>query len=361
MAGGGKGPSSSGTITQNTVNPTQQAQLPFLQFGWGNAQNLFNTDPFQYYPGQTLANFNPAISQGYQGLIGGAYSNDQTLRPAGNNLFFNAANGGYNIQNSPVYQQLMNEANGNYLTSNNPMFNAAMAPVIRAYQTATAPGTSGSFESAGRYGSGSMANAVSQNQQDLGSTLNNLSAQIYGQERGLQNAAMGTVQSGFQSGNQLNNQALALMPSVLNAQFIDPQQEIAGGQGLTSLDQAQIQDAMNRFYGTQEAPWKTLQTFMNSIGQPTSGSSSTTSPLLGPSPLSSMLALAGGANSLFGNNGLFSGGGALGGKGGSSAINGGLTDFGGGGAALGIPDVIAPEIASSGGKGLSSFLPFAFG
>ena len=61
-----KGPS---TITQKSINPTEEAQLPYLQQGWEQAKNLYETlgGP-QYYPGQTLAtpvDPNPQLSQGY--------------------------------------------------------------------------------------------------------------------------------------------------------------------------------------------------------------------------------------------------------------------------------------------------------
>lgn len=87
-------------------------------------------------------------------------------------------------------------ANGDYLNSNpylDQMFGSAAGNVTRAYQTATAPQTDANFEATGRYGSGALANARSQNQLDLGTTLNNLSSNIYGtnyaNERQLQTTA----------------------------------------------------------------------------------------------------------------------------------------------------------------------------
>jgi hypothetical protein len=433
MSGGMKGPSSSGSITQNTINPTQQAQLPFLQSGWNQAQQLSGNDPFEYYPGQTLAPQNPWMGTGFNDVALTGNAVDQTLRPAGNNIFFNAANGSAGVQNSPAYTILQalaggggNQvgpqqglvdlataaqagdagtdalgatARGDYLNSNpylDKMFGSASDAVTRSYQTATAPQTDASYESAGRYGSGALSSARSQNQNDLGNSLGRLSSDIYGgnyaRERQAQNSAAGvldsilnarkglasgalsasgqlglagaglqksaadTLQSGFQTGNNQLLQTLGLLPSVMNAQYNGADAMVRGGQGMTALEQQQIDDAMKRFYGNISAPWQTNQTFLNQVGQPTTGSSSVTSPLLGPSPLSSMLGLAGGANSLFGSNG------ALGGKGssglagvgagnltGADALSGGLgmgamgADFGGG---------------AAGGKGLSSMLPF---
>lgn len=71
-----------------------------------------------------------------------------------------------------------------------------------------------------------------------------------------------------------------------------------------------------------------------------------------------------GANQLFGGNGLLSGGGALGGLfgGGAPALSGAL-DFGGGGAALGIPDALGLGVgageAAGGSSALASLAPLA--
>jgi hypothetical protein len=73
--------------------------------------------------------------------------------------------------------------------------------------------------------------------------------------------------------------------------------------------------------------------------------------------------LLGGANTLFGNNGIF-GGGGLGGLGGAATGGAfGAGDFGGGAAALGIADQLglgaAPLAADAGGGGLAAALPLA--
>src|SRR5678816_2910216 len=97
-SGGGKGSKPSGTTTQTTINPTQQAQLPFLRQGWNTATNLAANNPYQYYPGQTLANYNPFITSGYEGQINNGVVANQTLNPQ---LDYAVA-GGMGIQNSPA-------------------------------------------------------------------------------------------------------------------------------------------------------------------------------------------------------------------------------------------------------------------
>lgn len=354
-----KGPSQAGNITQTSTNPTQQAQLPYLQSGWGNAQNLYNTNPYTYYPGQTYAPPNPNVYGGYQSTLDTAAGASNSLIPSANNMFYGAANGGMGMYNSPAYnglaqmgmgtspyeaylgqlasgtaipqQYLHSVAQGDYLNSNpylDQMFGSASDSVTRAYQTATAPQTDSAFASAGRYGSGALTGAREQNQQALGNQLGNMASNIYGgnyqMERGRQDAAsnaiasqmgsagsalnslmsgaLGQMQGGYQAGNTAMNQMMAMFPSLLNANFVPGQQTTAVGQGATAIDQQNINDLMARFYGNQQAPWTTLNAYMNSIGQPTTGSNSTTSPILGPNPFTSALSTAGTGLSLY--NGL---------------------------------------------------------
>jgi hypothetical protein len=484
MPGGGKGPSSAGSITQTTTNPTQQAQLPFLTDLWNSTQQNARANPFQYYPGQTLATNNPAMLQGYDQLYSTAQQNQNGLSPqsssalsgiygtgqgaqanlaataSGNNPFMtdigsvqNNLNRNFNTGlnfaqgNDPTQarvsgitdqlgnlavggglhnsflntgtRNLADEANGGYLAASNPylsgMFNAAADPVVRQYMTATAPQTDSNFEAAGRYGSGALANARGQNESNLVTGLGHMASNIYGtnyeNERGLQNSAASTLAGtglGFGSlqgqlltnagnlglgninsriaglnssnaalgeqgqlySNELTAQnnaglglsgdmvrGLALSPSIMSSTYQPAQQMTAAGQGVTGLAQQQIQDAIARFQGNIRAPWETLQGEAGLFGQPTTGSNSQTTPLLGPSPLSSALGTIGGLNSL-GSSGLFGGsGGGLLSAGGLLGSQGPLfgtaadASIAAGGAPLALG-------ASGGGKGLAEALPF---
>lgn len=384
-----KGPSGSTTTTQ--INPTQQAQTPFLQGGWQQAANLEQNNPLQYYPGQTLADFNPNMTQGYgylggfglgaltannnalyNGAINAQGNSEQTLNNflTGQQTADNPATGGLSAlayggnpadmaagglnylgnANGTAMQQLAATASGAYLNPNPYLageYGAAAQPVVNAYQTATAPQTDSNFEAAGRYGSGAQANAQSQNQLNLGTTLGNLAANMYGQdyanERGLQTSAAGTManaqtgalegagnlniagtnpeltalsglQQGWQTGNSQELQSLLMTPSITGLPMTDANAAVTAGQGLTGESQAQIQDAMNRFYGNEQAPYQTLTQYMNNIGQPTNGSYSQSQPYF-TNPTQNILGTALGANALFnptsgmltGSNGLLSG------------------------------------------------------
>jgi hypothetical protein len=363
-----------------------------------------------YYPGTTMAPFNPAVQQGYEGIYNtGAGTVAQGLQPNATGAFNTALQGGYGVNNSPAYgayqqfmaganpyqqqlgalansaaggnlglsalgnvaqgygpgmQQLAQTAGGYYLNSNPylaAMVQAAQDPVTRNYQTATAPQADYNFANAGRYGSGAMLGARSTNEQNLGQTLGNISTNLYGQnyanERARQDAAAQQyaslqaqagqgysgqylsglsgagqaiqnlmasqqygatgLQGGYQSGNAAAIQALSQYPQFASAMFTPARAQLEAGQGLTAMTQAQIADQMKRYYGEQNAPWDTLAKYLSSIGQPTTGSSSTQTPYFQnqfANALSGITGTLGIGQQLFGS----SSGGLLGGLGGSS-------------------------------------------
>jgi hypothetical protein len=363
------------------------------------------------------------------------------LANAGSNTFLNAVGGGYGVNNSPAFSTLQgitqganapfnqiqslqdlssraispntgtnslaDTASGKYLNANpylDKMFGAASDAVTRAYQSSTAPQTDSQFERSGRFGSGSLLNARSQNEQNLGNSLDNLAAQIYGgnyaTERGLQNSAAGTLgtltnqgiglgmtgqkaagdlltdeqksqlaaagflQSGYQTGNSQALQGLALQPSVIGASNLPNQMITQGGQGLTGLNQQQIDDAMKRYYGEQLAPWQTAQMAAGFIGGPYAPSTSTTTPYFANPTANALSGLSGGVGLLSGINGLtggslssglsslFGGSGAGTATGVASALYGGGLDYGGGGVLgagySGLGDALAAGLPAEG-------------
>ena len=392
--------------TSTAINPVQVAQQPYLNYGWGQAQNLYQNNPQTYYPGQTLADYippNPLQAAGYNALYDTGQSVDQTLRPMTNQVYtmaeggqyggqYNPAYGGYSAlagSTSPITQnyqalqqaaqqggqqyagavgqfstpvgqyaqqaglnnnlgmsQLGNTASGAYLNSNpyiNAAIQAAQRPVTENFQTSVAPSIDAAASAAGRYGSGTMSGLYGQAQTKLAQGLGDIStnmmnanyarerqaqdtaAQNYGQlynsglnlgmtgmqsAANIQNAAgnqyfagqnaaqtaanqygaaqqagLAGLSSGFNAGNQAAMTAMQFYPQLAQAQYGGSQAAIQAGQGLSGLDQqyrqfqqAQIDDAMKRYYGEQQAPWKGLEQYMGLIGQPQTGSSSQTTP-----------------------------------------------------------------------------------
>jgi len=392
----GKGSSPAGQITKTQTDATQQLQMPYLQQMWGGAQNLYQNNPMQYYPGQTLATAGqqPQIS-GYQNMYNNAYNTNANL-PAVNQAYNTALGGGYGAANNPANQyyqgfaggdapsqqmqqdlynqalrqggqyaqqvgqysnpmmqygqqaaannnlglsQLGQTASGAYLNSNPymaQMVQSAMDPVTRNYQTSIAPSTDAMFSGGGRYGSGAMANAASTGQQNLARGLADLSGNLYGQQyarerqaqdaaagqygqlynaglglgmTGAQNAAniqnaagnqyfqgqgaaqqaanqygqggqwgAGGLNSMFNAGNQAAQSALSMYPQLAGAQNIGAQQQVAAGQGLSQIEQQMLQDQMQRYYGMQNAPYDTLSKYAGYLGNPLTGTGTSTQP-----------------------------------------------------------------------------------
>src|SRR3954469_20472754 len=92
---GGKGPTSSGNITQTTSNKTADTLLPYQQGGWDAARYTFDNNPTP-----------PAITEGYnkQYDIAKNYSDDLTGAATGS--LKDTLYGGMGVTNSPSYGEL---------------------------------------------------------------------------------------------------------------------------------------------------------------------------------------------------------------------------------------------------------------
>lgn len=209
-------------------------------------QNFQGPGP-QYYPGDTVAPMSPVTEQAQQAIYDRAMEGNPLLSAAQNQAaasirgdYFNAnpatqglydmagtdymssspwiqdlyASTGENFfANTPGMEGLFQTAQGDYLNANpyvDDMFNVASEGVGRQFRNNVMPGVASMFSTAGRYGSGQMAEGLGQAQQQYGSTLNNLATNIYGQnyanERQLQQAAQGQLgQFGLSSNAQRLN------------------------------------------------------------------------------------------------------------------------------------------------------------
>ncbi len=217
MPGGGGGTTQTSQQVNTNMGPWSE-QGPYLQQGFANAGGLLNnTDP-RYYPRSTVSGFTPAQSQGYQSIIDRARAGSPLL-PAANDTALKTIQGGF-----------LDPSTNPWLKGT---FDAASNDVTRAYRTATDPSTAGGFASAGRYGSGALNQARSQNQQNLGDQLGSLASTIYG----------GNYQA--ERGRQLQQTNLA--PGLMQAAYIDPTAMVNAGGAQQAQQQRQLQDQVNRW------------------------------------------------------------------------------------------------------------------
>lgn len=291
------------TTTTTAIDPTIQ---PYLSYGLGEAQKLYQAGGPQYYTGQTYVSPSQTTQAGLQALEQRA------------------------MQGSPLVgqaqQQLQGTIGGNYL-SGNPFFQGAFAPAAQAatQQFQTAIGDIGSAASkAGRYGSGAMGTlqdrASGQLAQSLTNTAGQLAYQNYSDERARQQAATMAA------------------PAMAQADYQDIQNLLSAGQAREGYTGQQLQSDIARFNFGQQQPQQNLATFLSSVyGNPMATlRSQTQSGTSDTSTLQNLLGTAATAGGLYKNLG-----GAIGisnlWNSGTNWLNGGssgsFTDVGGEGAA----------------------------
>jgi hypothetical protein len=107
-----KGSKPAGNITTSTTSATQQAQSPYLNDMWAQAQSLYQNNPMQYYPGQTLAaTGQPERVSGYQNYYNTANNLSAGLGTA-NTAFNTALTGGYGGADNPANPYYQSNAAG---------------------------------------------------------------------------------------------------------------------------------------------------------------------------------------------------------------------------------------------------------
>lgn len=228
--------------TTTQIDPTIQ---PFLSYGLGEAQRLYQAGGPQYYPGQTYVAPSETTLTGLQAL-------EQRARQGSGLL------GG-------AQQELASTIGGQYLTGN-PFFQGAFAPAAQAataqFNKAISDVTSAASR-AGRYGSGAMQNlqgqASNQLAQQLSNTAGQLAYQNYANERARQQAA-----------------TLAA-PAMASADYQDIQNLLAAGQAREGYTGQQLASDIARFNFLQNAPQQNLANFLNSVyGNPLGRATTTT-------------------------------------------------------------------------------------
>jgi hypothetical protein len=230
------------TETRTLVNPTIE---PYLTYGLGQAQQLYQGGGPQYYTGETFVSPSQTTQAGVQAL--------ETRALAGNPL------------TGLAQQQLQGTLGGAYL-GGNPFFQGAFAPAAQAAQSQfqqTLGDISSKASLAGRYGSGAMGNlqnrATGQYAQALTNTAGQLAYQNYEQERARQQQAIGAA------------------PQLAATDYQDIQQLLAAGQLREGYQGQQLGADIQRFNFLQNQPQQNLQNYLSLVyGSPLGRVGSTT-------------------------------------------------------------------------------------
>lgn len=329
--------SSKGQQTQTTNADPWKAQQPFLTQGFSEAQRLYNAG------GPLTAPFGQSTETGL-GLIENRAQAGSPLQQAGMQTALRTAQGGY-LGASPAagfYQNLMNgtggavnpalglagamaqnpgtnpalallqgTAQGDFLNSNpylDRMFGQAAGRVTDQFRNSVTPGIDSQYARMGRLGSGAFAQARNDADKALGTTLNDLSTQIYGGnyaterqnqlaaqnaignfanqdfgnrqaaiglygqlgQQGVQNQAAGALGLGqaWDAERARQQQIAMASPDLARADYNDAGQLLQAGQMRDQLAQAQLED-----------PYQRLQQYWGIVGQPLGTAQSTVTPM----------------------------------------------------------------------------------
>lgn len=266
MSFGRKGGGSGSGVTQTTVNnsPWGPQQAP-LEFGFGQARDIYNQGPQRYFPNSTVVPFSNQSEQALQGIESTARNPNAGLLPGAIGQAQNIIGGGM-LNANPWLDQTFNRAAGQVQGQLGSMFG----------------------RSVGGYGSGLHQAAA-------GDAMSNLATQLYGgnyaNERAAQDRMIG------QAGQ-------------LEALRYDPAQQLMGV-GATREAQAgtQLQDQMNRFNFEQQAPQDALRNYMALLGGGQYGGQQQTAAPSYSNPFANALAMGfggvGAMGTLFGQQGIF--------------------------------------------------------
>src|SRR5512147_1805521 len=135
MSGGGS-KSTPQTVTQTTSTTPWSGQQPYLTDVFQQAQQQYQSNQPQYFPGQTVVPFSPETNTALTGIE-------------------NRATSGSPLQTAGSNEQLAT-IQGNYLDPNSNSgfqgaLNAALQPITTNYLNNVIPGVNSQFAAAGRF------------------------------------------------------------------------------------------------------------------------------------------------------------------------------------------------------------------
>ena len=264
-----------------------------------------------YFPGQTFAGFAPQqeaamgltqqramggspYEQGFQNYLTQTFAQPQ-IGLQGSEATANLLQGGAGAGQAG----LMSMAGGGANPYLDAMYGGAARGLTTQFQEATMPGIQAAFGAGGRTGSGAHQQALGTAQQQLGTSLGDLAANIYGgayesdAQRRLQ--ASQSLQAGALGGvgaigdlygavDQAQARAGGLSPVAQGMEYQNLDRLYGVGQNVQDLANQQIQDQMARYQYYTEAPWQQLGRYHNLVGgQGYGGTTTVTGPNQGPS------------------------------------------------------------------------------
>ena len=232
MKGGGGGGGTTQTIQK--ADPPAFIQ-PYLEQAATQATTLFGQQGTpSYYPGSTVTPFSGETNQALQMITDRATNGSPVNAAAG--------------------AQLTGTLNGQYLNGNPALQGAidnASEGIVRNFNKITSPMIDANFSSNGRYGSGIFkdvkGDAATAAGDQLRKVATDMSYQNYGDERQRQLAAT------------------ALAPQIANQDYTDASQLASVGATKEGMNQAQLQESIDRYNYGQTLDQDKLNAYINQI------------------------------------------------------------------------------------------------
>jgi hypothetical protein len=259
---------SSGGGTQTQKTEPWSGQQPFLNFGFNEAQRLYNQGGPDFYPNRTYVPFSQQTEQGL-GMLQNRATQGSPVESAMQNYVTNTMQ---NPGGGGTQDYLSSVMGGDYLNANpylDGMFNSASRAVTERFNDSVLPGINAAFAGAGGSGSGIHRELALDASDELGQNLTDLASRIYGgnyaNERGLQNQAAGMANQLTGIQGDIQRGAAALAPTAANFDYNNIQQLLGVGGAVEGKAGDVLQDSMGRFNYMQQQPYNNLQNYMANI------------------------------------------------------------------------------------------------
>ena len=240
LEGGGGGSRGSSTTSQQ-LDPKA---MEFRDFGFEEAQKLYQTESPEFFGGQTFVSPSDQTQRAFMAAENRAMAGNPLL-PAAQRQQQDVIEGRF-LQNNPFFEQAMQGAG----QSATRTFNDA----IKQAQ--------GSASMAGRFGSNVSADLQNRAASTFANTLANkageLSFQNFANERAIQEAASGRA------------------PALAEADFGDINKLLQVGQGMEGFQRDALQADIDRFNFEQNKPFAKLKSYMDTLSGSPSGTLSET-------------------------------------------------------------------------------------
>lgn len=280
-------------------------QIPHLEKTFNQAELLYNSGGPDYYD---KAGYVPFSSQSEMalGMAEKRALEGSPLNRTAQNVTQNAMSPGRITDRTNAGRTLQQTAKGEFLNSNphlDDMYNAAASSVTENFRDVVAPGVNATFGAGGRTGSGLHKDAYMDAVGELGDSLGDMSADIYGtnyaRERGHMMDASNEIIDTNADDRTRQFDAAQAAPDMANVDYNDIAKLAGVGATVEGKAGQILKDDMSRYNFYQNRPEKNLQNYINAINGNYGGVTNTNNNTTGLQKVGEGIDLIGGIASLF--------------------------------------------------------------